>query len=112
MRFEVELNCRLRRPGARDLVDATTLNLGRMGALVVTRASTYVETLPQPGEILSLEVLLPAHQQFGQRCLSCDAVAVRATKDGGACLIALQFERVEIRKVAMQAVSAAPLGVM
>jgi len=61
---------------------------------------------------VSLEVLLPAHQQFGQRCLSCDAIAVRAKHEDGKSLIALQFERVEIRKVAGVAVSAAPLAVM
>jgi hypothetical protein len=112
VRFEVQLNCRLKRWGDQEMIDATTLNLGRLGALVVTRSSSYMEALPQPGETVSLEVLLPAHQQFGQRCLACDAVAVRATKEGGRCFIALEFERLEIKKVAAAAMSAAPLGVM
>ena len=85
------------------MVDATTLNLGRLGALVVSASNHYASSIPQPGDPVDLEVLLPPHRQFGQRCLACEAVAVRSTKDGERWLIALQFERVEIRKVPIQA---------
>ena len=112
VRFDVQLSCRLKRGGAFQMVDATTLNLGRLGALVATPCSAYNDAIPQPGDVVNLEVLLPAHRQFGQRCLACEAVAVRATSDGDRCLIALRFERVEIRKVAVRAVAPAPLAVM
>ena len=114
VRFEIQLTCRLKRGGACETVDATTLNLGRLVALVATGTSNYMDldSIPQPGDPVNLEVLLPAHLQFGQRCLACDAVTVRASTEGGQCLIALQFQRVEIRRVVTQAVAAGRLAVM
>jgi len=112
VRFDIQLICRLKRGGAHEMVDATTLNLGRLGALVATPSSNYPNSIPQPGDSVNLEVLLPAHRQFGQRCLACEAVAVRATNEGGRCLIALQFERLEIRKVESHSAAAGRLAVM
>ena len=79
MRYEIRLSCRPKRRGTYEILDATTLNLARSGALVVTGASGYLEskTIPQPGDPIRLEVALPAHTGFGQRCLACEAVAVR-----------------------------------
>jgi hypothetical protein len=109
VRFEIQLTCRLKRGGAYETVDATTLNLGRLGALVAAGTANYMDSkaIPEPGDMVDLEVLLPAHQQFGQRCLACEAVTVRATRENGHCLIALQFQKVEIRKVLIQTVAAA-----
>jgi hypothetical protein len=114
VRFEIQLTCRLKRGGAYETVEATTRNLGRLGALVVTGPSNYMDlqSIPQPGDPVNLEVLLPAHRMFGQRCLACEAVTVRATTEGGQNLIALQFARVEIRKVVMQTLAASRLAVM
>ncbi len=94
------------------MLDATTLNLGRLGALVIAPAAPDSEAIPQPGDAVNLEILLPAHQQFGKRCLSCDAVTVRASSESGGCYIALQFERVEIRKVPATRPAAASVAVM
>ena len=112
IRFEVRLNCRLQRVGVRQVLDAATLNLGRMGALVVASHDIHPEAIPEPGEEVSLEILLPAHQRFGQRCLACDAVAVRATREESGCYVALHFLHVEIRKVAVARPAAASVAVM
>jgi hypothetical protein len=114
MRFEMQLSCRLKRQGTYEMIDATTLNLGRMGALIVTGTSSYTDlkALPQTGDPVRLEVVLPEHQNFGPRCLACDAVAVRSTHEGGACLVALQFERVEIRRILARSAAVSRLGVM
>jgi hypothetical protein len=114
VRFEIQLTCRLKRGGAYEMVEATTLNLGRLGALVATDTSSYMDSksIPQPGDPVNLEVLLPAHRQFGQRCLACEAVTVRATTEGSQSLIALQFARVEIRKVLTQTSEVSRLAVM
>jgi hypothetical protein len=116
VRYEIQLSCRLKRRRTYELLDAMTLNLGRSGALVVTGSSGYTDLkiLPQPGDPLQLEVGLPAHTNFGQRCLACDAVVVRATTVGtdGRCLVALQFERMEIRNVLARSVAASRLEVM
>jgi hypothetical protein len=96
------------------MLDATTLNLGRMGALVVTGNSSYLDSrvIPQRGDLIQLEVALPAHAGFGQRCLACEALAVRATTEDGQCLVALQFERIEIRRLLAATAAPGRLGVM
>jgi hypothetical protein len=96
------------------MLDATTLNLGRTGALIVTGGSGYLDSraIPQPGDPMRLEVALPAHTGFGQRCLACEAVAVRATTQEGRYLVALQFERIEIKRLLSPLAAASPLEVM
>jgi hypothetical protein len=83
------------------MLDATTLNLGRMGALVATGSCSYLDAriIPQPGDLMQLEVDLPAHTGFGQRCLACQALAVRAATEEGRLVVALQFERIEIKNL-------------
>ena len=95
----MQLSCRLRRHGSYDAVEATTLNLGRLGALVVTEqpASFEAKLVLRPGDPVQLEVTLPANRNFGPRCLACDAIAVRCTHQERSSVVALQFERVEIR---------------
>jgi hypothetical protein len=112
-RYEIQLSCRLKRRDTYEMLDAMTLNLGRMGALVVTGGSGYTDSnvFPRLGDVVQLEVALPAHRSFGQRCLACESIAVRATTEDGRCFVALQFERIEIRSVFAQPV-AARMGVM
>ncbi|HTS49207.1 MAG TPA: hypothetical protein VMH05_14750 [Bryobacteraceae bacterium] len=95
----MRLSCRLKRHGSCDAVEATTVNLGRLGALVVTGKPVHFTTklILRPGDPVLLEVTLPAHQSFGRRCLSCDAVAVRCANQDEISVVALQFQRVEIR---------------
>jgi hypothetical protein len=73
---------------------------------------TNADAIPGPGDEVSLEILLPAHQRFGQRCLACDGVAVRSTQNAGGYYVAVQFARVEIRKVAVVKPAAASVAVM
>jgi hypothetical protein len=114
VRFEIQLACRFKRHGAYEIIEATTRNLGRMGALVETGRSTYTDPqiVPQPGDLVQIEVVLPAHRNFEQRCLSCDAIAVRTATANGGLRLALQFERVEIRKLTFQPAAAGRMGVM
>ena len=112
VRFEIQLICRLKREGAHPPVEARTLNLGRLGALIEAGSSEYPASIPKAGDPVNLEVLLPVHSQFGQRCLACEAITVWATTEGERYLIALQFETVEIRKVAARAAADGSLAVM
>ncbi len=110
----MQLSCRLKWRGSYETVDATTLNLGRLGALVMTGNSKHLDAklIPRLGDSVQLEVALPAHQNFGQRCLSCDAIAVRCANLDGSCVVALQFERVEIRTLLVQTAAVNRVEVM
>jgi hypothetical protein len=116
VRFEIQLSCRFKRRGTYEMLDAMTINVGRLGALVITGGSSYLDSqaIPQPGDPIQLEVALPlpVHGSFGQRCLACEALAVRATTEEGRCIVALQFERIEIRNLLSRSVAAGSLGRM
>jgi len=104
VRYEIELGCRLTRRGGHETIEATTQNLSRVGALVITDATTYTDpqVTPRVGDLVQIEVVLPANRDFGQRCLACEAIAVRVTAENGGLVLALQFERVDIRKLIVQ----------
>ena len=110
----MQLSCRLKRRGSCETLEATTLNLGRLGALVVTGNSEHFDAklIPRPGDPVQLEVALPAHQNFARRCLSCEAIAVRCANGDGSCVVALQFERVEIRTLLAETAAASRVEVM
>lgn len=114
MRYEMQLSCRLKRHGSYETVEATTLNLGRLGALVATEAQApfLTKLILRPGDPVQLEVTLPAHQNFGRRCLACDAIAVRCAHQQGSSVVALQFERVVIRTLLAETAAASRVEVM
>lgn len=98
-RFEIELKCRVQPVNGLRVAEGTTINMSRSGALIEISATCGPESVPQPGEALSAEVRLPSHLRFGPRCLSCKGVAVRAAKLGERYLVAVRFERMEVRMV-------------
>lgn len=110
----MQLNCRLKRHGSYEAVEATTVNLGRLGALVVTGKPAHFHTklVLRPGDPVQLEVSLPAHQNFGRRCLSCDAITVRCANQDEGSVVALQFQRVEIRTLLADTAAASRVEVM
>jgi hypothetical protein len=96
-RFEIELKCRLKIDNNRSqIADARTINMSRLGALIEISGSCNPEAVPQPRDVLRAEIFLPTNLQFGPRCLSVKATAVRTSKGDGAYIVAVQFQRIEI----------------
>ena len=95
-RFEIELKCRLQIDNRSQIADARTINMSRLGALIEISATCNPEAVPQPRDVLRAEILLPTNLQFGPRCLSARATAVRTGKKDGAYIVAVQFQRIEI----------------
>jgi hypothetical protein len=102
LRFESQLECRLRRVGGLKSLEGTTINVSRSGALILIQTGQLRDSsaMPQPGDRLQVELLLPAHDGFGRRCLSCTAIAVRSNWKGSNGVVAVQFNQVGIRKMA------------
>jgi len=114
VRFQVNLKCRLQRPGTED-IEGETLNMSRSGALIKltdTSRNGNADCLPNTGEALKLVVPLPVHSFFGPRCIWGEAIAVRRCNSGGECTLALRFEQVEIRRVEDSTASAISAPVM
>jgi len=103
-RFVSELRCMLRRNGEETGIEGTTINVSRSGALIRAARPAGRGSLPGPGEFVELELLLPSVQGQEQRCMACNAVALRTNLDNaGGIEVAVRFLRVEIRKSTEQA---------
>jgi hypothetical protein len=98
LRFEIRLKGHVQLAGM-GVVDASTINLSRSVALILISPVDGAASMPQSGEALRAEFLLPANRMFEQRCLSCKAVAVRTWEDGQKWVVALQFQQIEFRPV-------------
>jgi hypothetical protein len=97
-RLELQLPCHLPalRGKARVLVGVTA-NISR-GGLLVLWSQKEAARLPKLGELVELEVELPANHSFGRKCLYCQATAVRiASADGGPVTVAFQIHQMKFR---------------
>jgi len=47
---------------------------------VLWKADHVISSLPKPGDILTVEVELPASQSFGSRCMQCQGVVARVVE--------------------------------
>ena len=58
-------------------------------------------SLPRPGEMLVVDVELPANHAFGRRCMHCQAVVARvsASETGGAW-VAFQVNQMQFKSYA------------
>ena len=78
-----------------------TENMSRSGILVSWKADSVVSSLPQPGDLLTVEVELPASQTFGRRCMHCQAVVTRVLAgDVRGPRVALQVSQMQFRSSA------------
>jgi len=95
LRFEIQLRCRVQPVGGQHFIEGMTLNMSRSGALIRVTLNGHAGLIPQPGDALWAEVPLPAHRQFKQRCLACQAIAVRTSEEKEGWVVAMRFERVQ-----------------
>ena len=59
-----------------------TENISRSGVLIAWRGDGAALPLPSLGQILTVEVELPANHGFGQKCIHCQGTVVRASPAG------------------------------
>jgi hypothetical protein len=97
-RLEVQLPCHLPtlRGNSRVLVGLTA-NISRGGMLVLWN-SREAGRLPKVGQLLDLEVELPANHSFGRKCLYCQATAVRVARPAeGRAAVAFRVHQMKFR---------------
>jgi hypothetical protein len=72
--------------------------MSRSGILVTWNADGLVTYLPKPGDVLSVDIELPANHSFGRRCMHCQAVVARVSAgESGDPLVALQVNQMQFR---------------
>jgi len=95
-RFEIELKCRLQVDNTLQAIEAKTINMSRLGALIEISAACKPEVVPRPRDAVWAEIFLPMNLQFGPRSLSCKATAVRTSEVDETYRVAVEFQRIEI----------------
>jgi hypothetical protein len=75
-----------------------TENISRSGLLVTWRTEAAVLPLPSIGQIITIEVELPANHGFGQKCIHCQGSVTRiAANDPESPRVALQVNYMDFR---------------
>lgn len=58
-----------------------TENISRSGLLIAWRGEDTLIPVPGLGQILTIEVELPANHGFGQKCIHCQGTVTRVSQD-------------------------------
>jgi hypothetical protein len=90
-RIEVKLRCHVTSPALWTSGEMYTENISRSGVLVAWCGDGAAPLLPVVGQILTIEVELPANHGFGQKCIHCQGTVTRVA----------QSER-DVRQVALR----------
>jgi hypothetical protein len=54
--------------------------------------------LPKPGDVLSIDIELPANHSFGRRCMHCQTVVSRVSAgEQGEPMVAMQVSQMQFR---------------
>jgi len=65
--------------------------------MIAWRGSSGVLPLPSVGQILTVEIELPANHGFGQKCIHCQGTVIRVSADGDCPKVALQVNYMDFR---------------
>jgi c-di-GMP-binding flagellar brake protein YcgR len=90
-RIDIQLHCQVSVPGLCHRSSMTTENISRTGILLAWRNGRPSPPVPRPGQLVTVDVELPAHHGFGRKCIHCQAVVVRVSPAPGAARVALSI---------------------
>ena len=75
-----------------------TENISRSGILIAWHNEESSLPLPSVGHIVTLEIELPAHHGFGQKCIHCQGTVSRVWRPENDCpRVALQVNYMDFR---------------
>jgi c-di-GMP-binding flagellar brake protein YcgR len=78
-RIEIQLRCHVTSPALWMRSAMYTENISRGGMLVAWRGDGVSLPVPAVGQIVTVEVELPANHGFGQKCIHCQGTVLRVT---------------------------------
>ena len=97
-RVEIKLRCHVTSPALWVRNEMHTENLSRTGVLMKWRCDDPQVAPPRVGQLMTVEVELPTHHGFGQKCIHCQGTVVRVTPaEGGSTLVALNVTYMDFR---------------
>lgn len=81
-RIEIKLPCHVTSPSLWLQTSLFTENISRSGVMVAWRGQAEQLPMPAPGQVLTIEVELPATHDFGQKCIHCQGMVTRVSDAG------------------------------
>ncbi len=100
-RVEVKLPCHVAAPRSKSrLFVGVTENMSRGGILVSWIADRMMTNLPKPGDLLTVDIELPANHSFGRRCMHCQVVVARVIATEKGARLAFQVNQMQFRSYA------------
>lgn len=115
-RIDIRLQCQVTARGMDISCSMMTENISRSGILVVWNTGKEAQ-VPEVGQLVTVEIELPAHHGFGRKCIHCQASVVRVSypERGGNPRVALSVNYMKFRAIrddisAIQSLETAGLG--
>lgn len=97
-RVEIKLRCHVTSPALWVRDQTHTENLSRNGILMNWRCDPGEAMPPRIGQLMTVEVELPTHHGFGQKCIHCQGTVVRVTApEDNSFLVALNLTYMDFR---------------
>ncbi len=97
-RIEIKLRCYVASPGIRVRNAMHTENMSRNGLLIAWQSEAGPVPTPSVGQIVTVEIELPAHHGFGPKCIHCQGAVSRiATENPQAPAVALRLNYMDFR---------------
>src|SRR5258708_5108099 len=97
-RIEIKLRCHVTSPALWFKGGMYTENISRSGILIVWKGVDATLPLPALGQIITVEIELPANHGFGQKCIHCQGTVMRINNaEEGFPLIALRVNYMDFR---------------
>lgn len=90
-RIDIKLRCHVTSPALWAQSAMYTENISRSGVLIAWSGADPGLPLPSVGQIVTVEIELPANHGFGQKCIHCQGAVIRMANFGE------EFPRVALR---------------
>lgn len=97
-RMEINLRCHVSSPALWMRSAMYTENISRSGLLIAWRGDGAALPVPSIGQIVTIEVELPANHGFGQKCIHCQGTVTRVTQTQPDCpTVAMRVNYMDFR---------------
>ena len=96
-RIEIKLRCHVTSPALWMRSAMYTENMSRSGLLVLWKGENSALPMPALGQILTIEVELPANHGFGQKCIHCQGTVTRVSPDSDNPSVAMRVNYMDFR---------------
>jgi hypothetical protein len=96
-RIDIKLRCHVTSPALWSAGAMYIENISRSGLLIAWRGDGAPLPLPALGQIVTVEVELPANHGFGQKCIHCQGSVIRVDARADHPRVALQVNYMDFR---------------